>query len=356
MTLLTNSVAPPVPEKEALVRYNLLSLATREGIWDYDLDSGVTWYNQGIVNLFGYTPAEMKDNVGWWQGNIHPADRDRVIPAVDKFLQSRGNTWHGEYRFRCSNGEYKTVIEHLYAVRDENGVAKRLMGTMQDLDPIKKLLDEVEKERLNHRNEMIKAITESAEKERKLISDELHENINQVLAAISMHIEQAKEYIREDGELWLNQAQQLLLSSMKGIKRLSQQLSPLQITHLGLKEALESQLENVTQHKEIEYVLYTDHDVEETMSQQQKLFLYRIICLQLDNIMEHAQASIIKIHITKSGDHIRLTINDNGRGFDVARVTPGVGLLKIQERVPAYGGSYRIITSPGNGCTVEVIL
>jgi two-component system, NarL family, sensor histidine kinase UhpB len=356
MTQTFHKDSAQVPEQEALARYNLLSLATREGIWDYDLESGQTWYNQGMMNLFGYTAAEMRDNVRWWEGNIHPNDRERVIKAVDDFLKGRANTWHGEYRFRCSNNEYKTVIEHLYVVRDEKGLAKRLMGTMQDLEPIKKMLNEVEKERLQHRNDLVKAITEAEEKERKIISDELHENINQVLAAISMHIEQAKEHVKDDGQAWLDPAQKLLLASMKGIKRLAQQLSPLEINHLGLKEALEKQLDTVTQNEEMEYVLYTDHDVEDGMSAEQKLFLYRIACLQIDNVIAHSGASILKVYITKSGDRIKLSVSDNGCGFDDSKVTFGVGLSKMQNRVPAYGGIFRLITEPGRGCMVEVIM
>jgi two-component system, NarL family, sensor histidine kinase UhpB len=347
---------PHATEQEALQRFNLLSLATREGIWDYDLITGDTWYNQGIINLFGYTMEEMKDNVMWWQGNIHPADKDKTIGDVDRFLQGRASTWRGEYRFRCSNGEYKTVIEHLYAIRDENGMARRLMGTMQDLEPIKQLLDEVEKERIQHRHEMIRAIIKAEEEERKTISDELHENINQVLAAINMHIEQAKEYIKEDGEAWLDHAQQLLLTSMKGVRRLSQQLSPLNINQLGLVEAIEAQMELIAEQQQLEYVFYTDHDVEDGLSNEKKLFIYRMICLQLENIYQHANATVVKVNCTRSGERIKVTITDNGSGFNPAAVHFGSGLSKIQDRVPAYGGSFRLITEPGKGCTVEIIL
>jgi PAS domain-containing protein len=64
---------------ESLVRYNLLSKTTSEGIWDFNLQTGAVYYNETIYNMLGYSVIDMQDNISWWRGNIHPHDRERVI-------------------------------------------------------------------------------------------------------------------------------------------------------------------------------------------------------------------------------------------------------------------------------------
>src|ERR1700712_303177 len=123
--------------EESLQRYRLLSLTTNEGIWDYNLQTGQTYYNKGISLLFGYSREEMRDNFSWWQDNLHPSDKKRVIARLDKILKGRENTWWGEYLFRCKDGSFKNVLEKLYVVRDEKSKPFRIVGTMQDLTKIK---------------------------------------------------------------------------------------------------------------------------------------------------------------------------------------------------------------------------
>ncbi|MEP7278252.1 MAG: PAS domain-containing protein [Bacteroidota bacterium] len=86
---------------ESLQRYKILSLTTNEGIWDYNLETGSTYYNKGFSKLFGYNKKDMQDNFSWWRGNLHPADQKRVLERLEKLFKGKANTWWGEYQFRC---------------------------------------------------------------------------------------------------------------------------------------------------------------------------------------------------------------------------------------------------------------
>ena len=68
---------------KSINRFQLLSIATKEGIWEYDFDTKQSFYNDGMIDLLGYTSEEMEDNETWWRNNLHPQDKKRVITEVD---------------------------------------------------------------------------------------------------------------------------------------------------------------------------------------------------------------------------------------------------------------------------------
>ena len=189
-------------------RFKLLSIATREGIWEYDFVTKQSFYNEGIAALFGYSVAEMVDNNSWWPNNVHPADKQRITIELDRFLAGEETVWWGKYQFRCKDNHYKLILDRLIVVRNEANMPLRLMGTMQDFTELDALQQELDTIRKEHRHAMVKAIIEAEENERQSISEELHENINQVLAAINLHISSAKNHIAAEGLSWLEEAQE----------------------------------------------------------------------------------------------------------------------------------------------------
>ena len=311
---------------ESLQRYRLLSLTTNEGIWDYNLQTGLTYYNKDISRLFGYSKEDMHDNDSWWRDNLHPSDKKRVIARLEKLLKGKENTWWGEYQFRCKNGNYILVLEKLFVVRNEKGNPCRIVGTMQDLTKIKAIEQKGEDERIRQYHEMTKSIMNAEEEERKEISDELNENINQVLATINLHIEQVKREADGYGRIeWLNNAQQLLRLSIANIRSISKQLTPASMPFFGLVPSIEELVTTAQKKTAIKINLNANENVEKKAGKEKKLLLYRIIQLQLKNIRLHADATHAHIQLQCVGDKIKLCIKDNGVGFDPAKLKFGSG-------------------------------
>ena len=343
--------------EESLQRYKILSLTANEGIWDYNLDNGLTYYNKGISQLFGYSKDDMRDNFTWWRDNLHPKDKKRVIERLEKLLKGTESAWWGEYLFRCKNGDYKLVLEKLYVVRNEQGKPYRIVGTMQDLTKIKELEKTGEEEKERQQREMTRAILRAEEEERKEISDELNENINQVLATINLNIQQVK---REAGNYermeWLNNAQQLLRLSIENIRSISKQLTPASLPFFGLLPSVEELLQLAGKRSEIRFQLKAENTVEKKTDPEKKLLLYRIIQLQVKNIRVHSAATNAMVHMQPVKDKIKLSVRDNGTGFDPAQLKFGYGFSRIQNLTEAYRGSFSVKSHPGKGCTVEVLL
>jgi signal transduction histidine kinase len=299
----------------------------------------------------------MKDNFTWWRDNLHPSDKKRTIERLEKLLKGKENAWWGEYLFRCKNGSYKLVLEKLYVVRNEKGKPYRIVGTMQDLTKIKAIEKRGEDDKLRQQREMTKAIMKAEEEERKEISDELNENINQVLATINLQIEQVKREADNYGRMeWLNNAQKLLRQSIEKIRSISKQLTPASLPFFGLLPSVEEFLETAHKRTKIKFHLKADNIIEKKADKEKKLLLFRIIQLQVKNIRTHSAASNAYISMQLVNDKIKLSVKDNGKGFDAAKLKFGYGFSRIQRLTEAYNGSFSVKGRPGKGCLMEVFL
>jgi two-component system sensor histidine kinase UhpB len=349
-----------IPESEfikSINRFQLLSLATKEGIWEYDFTTKESFYNDGITELFGHGYPELSDNNTWWRNNIHPQDKNRIINALDELLESTENVWWGKYQFRCKDGNYKLILDRLFVVRNAENIPIRLIGTMQDLTELNSLEQEFENIRKEHQQTMYKAIFEAEENERHKISEELHENINQVLSAINLHIGQAKNHVTEKGLGWLQDAQQLLMESISGIRVLSNKLSPVSLQLLGLKLALQELLNGIKENNQISYSMEVQDADLKKMSYDLQTIFYRIAQHQITNVIKHSSATQIWLNIAAQGEKVRMSIYDNGMGIDLKKIQYGKGFSSIQQKSAAFGGNFNLESIEGKtGFKVEVII
>ncbi|HMO29112.1 PAS domain-containing protein [Enterovirga sp.] len=120
-------------EKEAVRRYALLAAATRDAIWDWDIDRDVVRWNEALHETYGYRLDEVGTGSDWWQERIHPDDRERVLASIHAVEEGSGSRWAAEYRFRQADGSYADILDRGSLIRDEDGRARRMIGAMLDL-------------------------------------------------------------------------------------------------------------------------------------------------------------------------------------------------------------------------------
>ncbi|WP_194756371.1 hybrid sensor histidine kinase/response regulator [Aliidiomarina indica] len=120
-------------EREHQERFNLISKATNDVIWDWDLTNDQVWWNDSITELFGYSLADMEPGPESWTRRLHPDDLERTVDSIQKVLEGEENQWTHEYRFIKSDGEVATVVDRGFVIRDANGRATRMVGSMLDI-------------------------------------------------------------------------------------------------------------------------------------------------------------------------------------------------------------------------------
>jgi PAS domain S-box-containing protein len=117
--------------QEHLERYNAVSKATSDTIWDYNLlTNEIVWNNDG-KDIFGHRRAN--DTYDWWKEHVHPDDLPKILALFDTCISQQRPRWIGEYRFRCPDGSYKAVLDRGFLIFDTDGKVIRMIGAMQDI-------------------------------------------------------------------------------------------------------------------------------------------------------------------------------------------------------------------------------
>ena len=133
-------------------RYRLVARATNETIWDVDLASDRQVWNGAVETMFGY-PVRQVTDTSWWEGHVHPDDRERVVSGLDALLETGGEAWADEYRFRHADGTYVDVVDRAYIMRDDEGVPVRIIGSMMDVTERKRAEDALRRNEERYRRQ-----------------------------------------------------------------------------------------------------------------------------------------------------------------------------------------------------------
>lgn len=123
-------------------RFEYVTQATFDAIWDWDLTTDTVYWGKGLENLFGHSVEELQKSHTSWIENIHPEDRERVLEKVDFTVRSKKRNWSDEYRFRKANGEYAYVADKGLVIR-KDGQPVRMIGAMQDVTISKEQVNEI---------------------------------------------------------------------------------------------------------------------------------------------------------------------------------------------------------------------
>lgn len=340
-------------QEDALLRYRLLSMATRDAIWDFNLVTKECYTNQMAKDLFGYPDSDMKDNYSWWTSNLHPEDKARVVECMDNAIRNGGTVWQDEYRFRCYDGHYKLIFDRGFIMRTPEGNPYRLLGAMQDVTEQRRLQQQLTEKEIRHQHEMAVSILQAEEDERKKLAAELHDNINQLLGVVKLYLLHARKNPAMSEEL-LVKGSDYIAQVIEEIRRLSRSLQPPALASQSLLDCIRTVIASIQEVKQIRIELEAGQFDEHLIPEGKKLMMYRIIQEQLNNVLKHSDADFVIISIAYNGKAVYLSIRDNGVGFDTSKYTTGIGFSNIRNRIEVFNGSMQISSAPGEGCTLAV--
>lgn len=338
-------------------RYLLVTRVTNDVVWDLDIanDNTMRW-GDGFYTLFGYRPAAVRKTSGFWESCLHPDDRGRVVKKLKQFISNnRSRVWEDEYRFRKSNGEYALVHDRGFLIFDQEGKINRMIGSMQDITEKRELEKALLKQELDKQKMVAQAVVSAQEKERADIGKDLQDNVNQILTTAKLYLEMAKQG-DPDMKALIERCSENIAEAIQEIRNISRSLVPASIGDLGLVVSIQDLVENInaTRHMKIEFQYQGDIDA--TLDEKKKLMLFRIVQEQVNNVIKHAGTPNAFIGLVVNPQSVDLTIRDNGRGFELDKMTTkkGVGLSNVASRVQLFNGTINIITAPGKGCTLNI--
>lgn len=207
--------------RETNDRLLLLSRATTDAIWEWDMQTGQIFRNDALMDMIGFH-TDIPKGLSWWLRRIHPEDRNRVGDAVKQSTEEGKHSWEGEYRFKCADGEYKHMRDKGYIVY-ENGLPVKMIGSIQDVSNIKELEKMLIEERLKRHKDVSELVIQAQEKERTQIGHELHDNVNQILSSAKLFIEMLQPDTA-DQQLYKSKGVDYISLAIEEIRKLSKEL------------------------------------------------------------------------------------------------------------------------------------
>ncbi|TKB56379.1 MAG: PAS domain S-box protein [Nitrospira sp.] len=263
------------------------------------------------------------------QGRMHQEELQRLNEALDRRVQARTQ-------------ELATVNESLVVE-----VAER-MQTERSLESSRQALQKLTLQLLRVQEE-----------ERRRISRDLHDDINQRLALLAMDIEAVGQQLSsssEDVGRAVQEIQDRVVELSDVVRHLAYQLHPSILDDLGLPIALQRLVDDFTARSRIRGS-FGHKDIPAAVPQEIASCLYRVAQESLSNVARHASASQVDVELTRSQSELIVTITDNGVGFDFEQSgqgSHGLGLIGMKERVALVHGELLVSSAVGKGTRVQV--
>ncbi|AWW30793.1 histidine kinase [Echinicola strongylocentroti] len=195
---------------------------------------------------------------------------------------------------------------------------------------------------------MLKVEKEIQDQTLSFIGQELHDNLGQILSLTKLTLNSPDEESYSEGKRLINHA-------IKEVRSLSKRLNLDWVKEVKLQDFISGELQKIEKSGYCKTQFETD-EITITLDQDKKLVLIRIIQESLNNIMKHAEPSMIVISLRQEKGTLSVTVKDNGKGFDVADKSKGMGLHNLKSRIETIGGELMLSSIIGIGTEIKLLL
>ena len=355
--------------REGAQRYALASAAGAVGLWDWNFETNQLYIDAGLKSLLGFDDAEIGTDPEDWGARVHPQDVPIAAARVKACVDGDSDVYEVEHRMLHKDGSVKWVLSRGSAIRAEDGTLRRMVGTKVDITKLKRAEEAIRdnEAKLQASNEEILylagSLISAQDAERARMARDLHDDVSQQLAALSIALSGLKRRSRaavddDDLQSAISSIQERAVAVCESIRHLSLDLHPNVLRYGGLTAALTTHCAGVSAAHPIAITCATEGEVD-AVDSETALSLYRIAQEALHNVVKHARAGRVEVQVVRNGDSVELTVGDDGQGFDAARTRKerrGLGLMSMSERVRLAKGTLSFVTEQGKGTQVRVWL
>lgn len=305
-----------------------------------------TYFNRQWLDFTGRILEEELGN--GWAERVHPEDFERCLATYTGAFDRR-EPFTREYRLKRADGLFRWVLDSGTARFSSGGKFLGYIGSCIDITERKA----AEETLANLSGQLIRA----REDECARIARELHDDLNQRMAIISIELDQlGQSYPDTDGQLrkHLQEIMKQVVEVSQEIHRISYHLHPSKLSKLGLVAAVKSLRNDLRSRHDLK-IEFSYERVPVDLPQEISLCLYRIVQECLNNVIKHSRAKEARVELRGIGEEIRLRVSDSGIGFSIksSRMKKGLGLVSMRERLRLVGGQISIISRPSQGTQID---
>ena len=321
-------------------RYSDLFNLSPQPMWVFDLETfKFMQVNKAMIALYGYSEEEFL--------NMTLMDikmEDDVPTAIASLRTENNQNWNSKNltRHRKKNGEIIEVEIFSTALSINNRNFRSVIA-----------IDVTEKNQ--YENKITRAIIKTQEDERYEIGGELHDNVCQILVGSLLSLGMIKASLQPSKIEFLTKGLDYITLALAEIRNLSHRLAPASFDESTLEAAFEKLVAIFNIEKKIQVSLHVDETIKaDTIGFDIQINLYRILQEQLKNILKYAKATAIAIDVSIRNGKLKMTVWDNGVGFNMDSIKNGIGFANMKRRAELFSGKLDVNSSTGNGCTVAV--
>jgi PAS domain S-box-containing protein len=343
-----------IEESDDQLRHVMQSV--QNAIVVFDAERRVITFNQGAEQLFGIPATAAVDR-----------RIDELLAARLDIPQYQTLRRHIEESARAASPQPRIELIELLRDGEPRPVELSLWSTivrgkMLLTAVFRSLADQrrAERELLESNRQLHKlsaALENAREEERTRISREMHDELGQLLTGIRMEISWLDRHLGGEPEALsgkIDAIKGLIDQTIAATRRISSELRPLILDHLGFAAAAAWYVDQFTNHTGLQVTLDLPED-EPPQGSPVATALFRLLQESLTNIVRHAKASQASVRLFRDDGYWRLAIEDDGQGFDPVGKwrRAGIGLLGMRERVEMLRGNLSIVSAPGQGTLIE---
>lgn len=338
---------------EALMQYQAILRAAESRPFS-GLRQELSGYWRVLDPVFRWTPEQRKtDGYEFLRDEVFPR-RMAMLDVADQIAAiNEASLLAGEESVEGLFSEFRRRLLITLLVTMGLGIALAAFSTQRILR-----LERENDERSAEFQALSAALVAAQEDERRSISRELHDEVSQSLSAVLVELGNLAATfpgaVDQSTRQHVETIRALVGSSVDSVRNIALLLRPSMLDDLGLVPALEWQARETSRRTGLSVNVIAE-GVSEQLPETHKTCVYRVAQEALHNCARHSGARKVKVSVIQEDGVLRLSVKDDGRGFDAARAK-GLGLLGMEERVARLNGEFKIQTAPGEGTTIGVIL
>jgi PAS domain S-box-containing protein len=317
------------------------------GSWHWDPETDTVVWSEELYRIAGRDPNLPAVNYREHAQLYTPESWERLRSAVETALQA-GVPYELDMEMVRADGTRRRVTGRGEVQRDSTGRIVGLRGTLQDITERK------------HAEQALSSVNrqliQAQDSERARIARELHDDIGQRLGLLAMAVDQVMRLQPEsaaDTLRSLKGIQAQVAEIIVSVQALSHELHSPRLLHLGLVAAMRGFCGELSEQKNVA-IAFGHRSVPDRVPADVALCLFRVLQEALHNAVRHSGVRQAHVHVRGAGDALRLTVRDEGVGFDVAAASGrrGLGLISMRERLKLVGGEFLIESQPKQGTTI----